>query len=117
MTNVSSGNMGLFELDTAGTVMYSRVNPGVYAASTTAAPSDFVGRNFFEEVALFKDAEEFRRRFRHFACGSDSAEKFTFTCQFEERPAEMKVMLTRISEREFDEDKKLIIVDIRFNNS
>lgn len=116
MTNVSSGNMGLFELDTAGTVMYSRINPGIYAAST-APPSDFVGRNFFEEVAPFKNVEEFRRRFRHFACGSDSAEKFTFTCQFEERPAEMKVMLTRISEREFDEDKKLIIVDIRFNNS
>ena len=106
--------MGLFELDTAGTVMYSRVNPGVYAAS---ASSDFIGRNFFDEVAPFKNVEEFRRRFRHFAHGSDSAEKFTFTCQFEERPAEMKVMLTRISEREFDEDKKLIIVDIRFNNS
>jgi len=115
MTNVSSGNMGLFELDTAGTVMYSRVNPGIYAATTP--PSDFVGRNFFEEVAPFKNVEEFRRRFRHFACGSDSAEKFTFTCQFEERPAEVKVMLTRISEREFDEAKKLIIVDIRFNNS
>jgi hypothetical protein len=116
MMNVSTGNMGLFELDTAGTVMYSRVNPGVYAASI-APSSDFVGRNFFEEVAPFKNVEEFRRRFRHFACGSDSAEKVTFTGQFEDRPAEVKVMLTRISEREFDEAKKLIIVDIRFNNS
>lgn len=116
MTNVSTDNMGLFELDTAGTVMYSRVNPSAYAASTVPS-SDLVGRNFFEEVAPFKNVEEFRRRFRHFACGSDSAEKFTFTCQFEERPAEMKVMLMRISEREFDEDKKLIIVDIRLNNS
>ena len=115
MINATSGNMGLFELDTAGTVMYSRVNPNVY--ESVAPPSDFVGRNFFEEVAPFKNVEEFRRRFRHFACGSDSAEKFTFTCEFEERPAEMKVMLTRISEREFDEDKKLIIVDIRFNRS
>jgi hypothetical protein len=118
MINASSGNMGLFELDTAGTVMYSRVNPNIYDNASSAPPSsDFVGRNFFEEVAPFKNVEEFRRRFRHFACGSDSAEKFTFTCQFEERPAEMKVMLTRISEREFDEDKKLIIVDIRFNRS
>jgi photoactive yellow protein len=108
--------MGVFELDTAGTVMYSRVNPNVNAASFTPS-SDLVGRNFFDEVAPFKNIEEFRRRFRHFARGSDSAEKFTFTCQFEEHPAEMKVMLTRISEREFDEDKKLIIVDIRFNNS
>lgn len=115
MINATSGNMGLFELDTAGTVMYSRVNPNVY--ENAAQPSDFVGRNFFEEVAPFKNVEEFRRRFRHFARGSDSAEKFTFTCQFEERLAEMKVMLTRISEREFDEDKKLIIVDIRFNKS
>lgn len=117
MMNVSTGSMGLFELDTAGTVMYSRVNPGAYAASAATAPADFIGRNFFDEVAPFKNIEEFRRRFRHFARGSDSAEKFTFTCQFEEQPAEMKVMLTRISEREFDEDKKLIIVDIRFNNS
>jgi hypothetical protein len=116
MRNVSTDNMGLFELDTAGTVMYSRVNPSIYAASTNASSSDFIGRNFFDEVAPFKNVEEFRRRFRHFACGSNSAEKFTFTGQFEERPAEMKVMLTRISEREFDEDKKLIIVDIRFND-
>jgi hypothetical protein len=117
MTNVSTSNMGVFELDTAGTVMYSRVNPNVNAASFTLS-SDLVGRNFFDEVAPFKRHRGISTPLQAFRAQFGFRRKNSpFTCQFEEHPAEMKVMLTRISEREFDEDKKLIIVDIRFNNS
>ena len=102
---------GLFELDSVGTVMYSKIeSSGDYSAKGRA---EFVGRNFFDEVATFTNVEEFRRRFRYFAGGSDPAAKFNFICQFDEQPLEVKVMLTQISEREFDAKYKLIIVDIR----
>ena len=110
MINASSDICGLFELDTSGTVMYSKVVSDGYSAN---ARNNFVGRNFFDEVAPFKNIEEFRRRFRYFAQSSDSAQKFNFTCQFDEQPVEVKVMLTHICEREYDASAKLIIVDIR----
>lgn len=110
MINQTSGFYGLFEMDTAGTVRYSKTPAGNYLSNP---PNNFVGRNFFDEIAPFKNIEEFRRRFRYFAQGSDSAQKFNFTCQFDEQPVEVKVMLTHISEREYDASSKLIIVDIR----
>ena len=111
MLNVSStGIFGLFELDPAGTVMYSKIESGGYSAN---GQTEFVGLNFFDEVAPFKNVEEFRRRFQYFARSSDAAEKFNFICQFDKHPLEVKVMLTQISEMEFDAASKLIIVDIR----
>ena len=110
MSNISPRIVGLFELDVAGNIRYSRT------AATNAAvngASEFVGRNFFDEIAPHKNVEEFRRRFRYFAQSTDSSQKFNFTCQFDEEPLEVKVLLTQICEREFDLRDKLIIVDIR----
>jgi len=90
--------------------MYSKIESGDYSAH---GRTKFIGLNFFEEVAPFKNVEEFRRRFRYFAQGSGSSQKFNFVCQFDELPLEVKVMLTQISESEFDVRSKLIIVDIR----
>lgn len=101
---------GLFELNLMGTVLYSKVDQN---NSSVNLPLDLTGMNFFDEVAPFSNVEELRRRFRYFARGKDSAEKFIFTCQAEAQPLEVKVMLTQISEREFDETEKMIIVDIR----
>jgi len=86
MINTSSGIVGLFELDTPGTIRYSRT-----PATNTAVNGAFesVGRNFFDEIAPFKNIEEFRR-FRYFAQSTDSAQKFNFTCQFDEKPIEVK---------------------------
>ena len=50
---------GLFEIDKAGTVLYSRVEPD---GDHGGAPPDVSGRNFFAEVAAFENAEELRQR-------------------------------------------------------
>lgn len=108
---LSTDIYGLFELDSAGTVKYSKIeSPG---DASRNGRKEFIGLNFFDEVAPFKNVDEFRRRFRYFAKSSDSAEKFNFICQFDEQPLEVKVMLTQICEREFDPATKLFIVDIR----
>ncbi|CAN5483821.1 hypothetical protein BH18ACI1_BH18ACI1_12490 [soil metagenome] len=110
MKDTSANVFGLFELDLMGTVKYSKIDAN---NSSVNLPPDLIGLNFFDEIAPFGNGEELRRRFRYFAKGSDSAEKFTFTCQSNERPLEVKVMLTQISEREFDGSEKLIILAIR----
>lgn len=106
--------LGLFELDTEGTVMYSKVNA---LNAPKVMPSDLFGLNFFEQVAPFGSNEEFRRRFRFFAKSSEWSEKFNVTCRFEDDSLNLNVMLTRISEREFDGARKLVIVDIRIGDS
>lgn len=110
MINPSFGIVGLFELDTDGIIRYSRT-PATNTAFDGVSAS--VGRNFFDEIAPLKNVEDFRRRFRYFAQGTESAQKFNFIFQFDENTAEVKVLLTQISEREFDSRDKLIIVDIR----
>lgn len=101
---------GLFELDPAGTVMYSRIDPQTKYFRTSES---LIGRNFFDEIAPSESGAEIQKRFRYFAKGSDPAEKFTFTCFSGQQPVEIKVMLTQISQREYHERGKLIIVDIR----
>lgn len=110
MINSSAKVFGLFELDVMGTVMYTRVDS---KDSSVNLPLDLIGLNFFDEVAPSADSEELRQRFRYFAKGSDSAEKFTFTSQVDEQPTEVKVLLTQIREREYNGNEKFIIVDIR----
>lgn len=103
MTNALLNLFGLYELDQTGKIKYSR----------SENVENVVGLNFFDEVASFNNVEEFRRRFCRFAGGFDTAEKFTFICQFDEHPLSVKVLLTQVSEREYDANDRLIIVDIR----
>ncbi len=110
MKDVPAKIFGLFELDLFGTVLYSRIDA---SSSSINLPTDLIGLNFFDEIAPFGKTEEFRRRFRYFAKGNDSAEKFTFTDCSDENSSEVKVMLTQISEREYNGSEKFIIVDIR----
>ena len=110
MINTSAKVFGLFELDLMGTVMYSRIDS---SNSSVNLPPNLVGLNFFDEVAPVQDSEKLRQRFRYFAKGSDSAEKFTFTSQVDEQPTEVKVLLTQINERDYNGNEKFIIVDIR----
>ncbi len=110
MLNRTAQIFGLFELDAAGTVMYSKIDA---PPDGIGLPADLVGRNFFDEIAPFENDAEIHRRFYCFAKSSDAAEKFTFTYSGEQPPIEIKVMLTQVRQREYDERGKLIIVDIR----
>jgi len=110
MINSSAKIFGLFELDLMGKVMYSRVDSN---DSSVNLPANLIGLDFFDEVAPSADSEKLRQRFRYFAKGSDAADRFTFTSQVDEQPTEVKVLLTQISEREYNGNEKFIIVDIR----
>src|SRR5215213_9587875 len=87
---------GLFELDTAGIVLYSRIETD--GRSSTAAPN-VEGHNFFDEVAPFENTEELRRRVSSFTRGDGQADNFQFTCQYNDDFLPVKILLARIRER------------------
>ena len=109
--NLTSQSLfGLFELDSTGKVLYSKVeSDGIFDNRKT----NLTGLNFYEEVVTFKNVGEFRRHLDQFAHCSDSVENFNFTCRYDDGSEQVKVRLVRVSERQYDGRAKLTIVDIR----
>ncbi|HEY0378492.1 MAG TPA: hypothetical protein VGC87_16380 [Pyrinomonadaceae bacterium] len=101
---------GLFELDAAGNVLYSRLEPD--GDGDRVAP-DVDGRNFFEAAAAFGNAEELRRRVNNFVNSEGQAGQFHLSCQSGDGPLLVKVLLARISERSDSTRTKSILVHIR----
>lgn len=103
---------GLFELDDAGTVLYSRIEPDGETRTVAPVP-DVAGRNFYEEVAGFENVEEFRRRVTQFTLSASPADNFHFDCRYEDDALPVRVLLARIRERVDHERTKSVLVHIR----
>jgi hypothetical protein len=101
---------GLFELDSAGTVLYSRVEPD--GDADAAAPSA-AGHDFFNEVASFSNAEELRHRIAAFTSSEAQADNFHFTCLGDGGPLLVKVLLARVRERSNGRHAKSVLMHIR----
>jgi hypothetical protein len=100
--------LGLVELDQAGTVLYARLE-----RDPARVRSDISGLNFFSDVALFKNVEEFRRRIEEFRSGQTQVNSFNFTCDFDEGRIPVRVLVARIRERSNGDCTKSILVHIR----
>ncbi len=109
--NLTSQSLfGLFELDSTGKVLYSKVeSDGIFDNRKTG----LAGLNFYDEVVTFKNISEFRRHLDRFARSGGLVENFNFTCRYDDGSEQVKVRLVRVSEREYDGRTKLTIVDIR----
>lgn len=101
---------GLIEIDTAGTVLYTRFEG---EAATSFASLDPAGRNFYTEVAPFKNVGEFRQQLDDFSRGTRPAHSLDFTCLYEDGPLPVRILLTRIRERSERALTKSILVHIR----
>ncbi|HEY0170564.1 MAG TPA: hypothetical protein VGB98_06045 [Pyrinomonadaceae bacterium] len=101
---------GLIEIDPAGTVLYTRFEGEAAAAF---ASLDAAGRNFYTEVAPFKNVDEFRRRLDDFTRGSQPAQCMDFTCHYEDGPLPVRILLARIRERTERDVTRSILVHIR----
>lgn len=101
---------GCFELDLSGTVLYSKTPAdGVFGVRK----SSVVGENFFEKLLPPANSEEFRRHFKNFANSRKAMDKIIFDFRFENDSVKAKVLFMQVKEREFDQYKRLIIVDVR----
>jgi hypothetical protein len=101
---------GLFELDEAGTILYSRIEPD---GQPGGGGPDMSGCNFYEEVAPFENVAEFRRLVTEFAHGASPADSFKFDCRYDGCVHPVKVLLARIRERTDYDRIKSVLVHIR----
>lgn len=101
---------GIYEMDTAGTVLYHRSPNG---SQTDAAAANLTGRNFFDELANVQNFGEFQRHFKYFISDSHPTNEFKISFRFRENVLESRVKLVRVSERENNRSSSVIIVDIR----
>lgn len=102
---------GLVELDAAGTVLYTRIEPD--GTPQPGAAPDYTGRNFYAEVAPFRNVVEFRQLLESFGRGSQPAFSTDFTCDYEDGPVPVRVLLARIRERSEADATKSVLVHIR----
>lgn len=108
----TSGKLyGLLELDSDGTVLYSRVETD--GAGVGLPAPDLTGLNFFTEVAPFTNVNDFRRQLDLFGRGEQPASSLDFVCQYDDGPLAVRVLLARIRERADQQTTKSILVHIR----
>lgn len=99
---------GLVELDPAGTVLYNR-----FDAEGCDPAADVTGRNFYTEVAPFSNVVEFRQRLDSFSRGTEPVHSMDFTCDYEDGPLPVRVLLARIRERTRAETTRSILVHFK----
>lgn len=102
---------GLVELDAAGTILYTYFEPD--GATPNSVRPDYTGLNFYTEVAPFRNVVEFRNHLDHFSRGSQPAQSIDFTCDYEDGPVSVRVLLAHIRERSETDVTKSILVHIR----
>ncbi len=109
-TSLSSSVFGGFQLDSAGTNIHTEIEAdGIFGKSRTT----LVAQNFFDEMKQFANIEEFRNRFKRFINNLEAADSFTVDYTAEEFRINAKVILTQISERNFINHKKSVLIEVR----
>ena len=100
---------GLVELDTDGTVLYSR--------NETSWGHNYIdnvtGRNFFSEVAPFLNVTAFRQCVDSFNRSSQQADSVAFTCEYEDGPVAVRLLMARVSEESSRDVTKSILIHVR----
>lgn len=109
---ISQKFFGLIELGADGMVLYSRIE-GEGGGGGQYSASDVTGHNFFSEVVSFLNVGEFRECLDCFRRGPQQAASIPFTCQYEDGPVKVKVLLARMQERSAHEVTKSLLVHIR----
>jgi hypothetical protein len=101
---------GLIELGSDGTVLYSRIERD---GDEHQHPANVTGRNFFSEVKPFKNIAEFQKCLDNFNRSSQQVSSMPFTCQYDDGPVRVKVLMARMRERSTHDVTKSILVHIR----
>jgi hypothetical protein len=100
---------GIFELNEAGTVLYSRLqNP----EAKGERPRPAVGCNFFEELAGFASCDQLRSKFRNFFKSRQAFETFYLDCGPGTERDSARILMTKGHEYSSD-PSQFVVLDIR----
>jgi len=102
---------GMFELDSANSIIYSRLEREVRGDEVPA--NDLRGYRLFEDASHFSNADELRRRVNYFRAEGGQADSFDFTCHYDDGDVPVRVLLARVGERSGDGSTKSILLHIR----
>jgi len=106
----ATNTSGLFELKDDGTVLYSRFRKDNQLLN---AIPEMVGHNFFDEIAGFENARDFRRIFNNFISSNKFTDNFVFDCRFTDETVRVRVMMVRAFENRYPNPSDIVILDIR----
>lgn len=106
--------VGIFELDSAGTVLYSRQS---HPCPLVKRENPLVGQNFFENIADFENVPAFRHKFKNFFYSGHSTENFNFECRCRNKCYPVRVLMLRASEKNNNSSNEFVILDIRRNEN
>lgn len=99
---------GMFELDSTNTVLYSRVEADGRGDFVTT--TDINGHDLFNDNSPILNAGELRQRVNHFRASGAMVDSFDFTCQYDDGPVPVRVLLARVRERfDYDSTKSILI--------
>jgi hypothetical protein len=102
---------GMFELDSANTVIYSRFdNEG---KRDGGAALDINGSSLFEVGQPFANADELRRRINSFRSNGAQADGFDFTFEYEDGPVPARVLMARVREISDRGSTKSVLIHVR----
>lgn len=111
MTNESQKLFGMFELDASNTVLYSRVEGA--GRGDYVPTADLNGRPLFGDAFAFANADELRQLINSFRSNGAQADSFDFTCQYDDGPVPVRILLARVRERTDRESTKSVLIHIR----
>jgi hypothetical protein len=87
---------GIFELDAADTVLYSRLE--TVGRARVARSADLSGLRLFDGLASFSNSEEMRQQIADFRSNGERSAGFDFTCCYEDGDLPVRVLLARVLE-------------------
>ena len=103
--------LGMFELDAANTVIYSR--PEGFGAEDTPPAPGICGLNLFDAGAPLSNADELRRRIDAFRAGAAPADCFYFNCRYEDGTLPVRVLLARMRKPEDTGSATSVLIHVR----
>lgn len=103
--------LGMFELDSSNTVVYSRFEGEGRGAERAA--HDISGASLFDAAEPFSNSEEFRRRINSFRSNGAHADSFDFTFDYEDGPVPVRVLMARVRESSDGDSAKSVLIHVR----
>jgi hypothetical protein len=100
----------VIELETDGTVMYSRPHIVEFGDKATVVSE---GLNFFEDIAGLIDIAKCRQNFQSFVHARKAAESFNWEIRRPLGPVKVRVLMTRTFQSGYNSSKGAVMIEMR----
>lgn len=98
---------GLFELDSAGTVIHYSPRKSV---EMSVQKENVLGRNFFDDLIAVAEASDLKSRFHTFMAEGSSVERFTVNFPFIESSIKVQIVMAHITEQSENGRKQFALI-------